>query len=183
MISASDAAENVYLYIYICIFHPQNISQTILLSLFFVRWRWWRGGGWSSVGASVSPHSVCPEPAVRWSQCDRHQPSPGVLLWASWTGPQEGAPTSVSPGYVFFSQIVWKIAYPLHVLTHQFMLQTVAVVVVWCVWNILTINPWNVCVCAPTEPVISLVHRDYWQCFEQLLHQDACGRLTTSCSY
>lgn len=29
--------------------------------------------------------------------------------------------------------------------------------------------------CSP-EPVLSLVHRDYWQCFEQLTHQDACGR-------
>ncbi|XP_071397597.1 uncharacterized protein [Centroberyx affinis] len=27
------------------------------------------------------------------------------------------------------------------------------------------------------QPVLSLVHRDYWQCFEQLPHQDACGRL------
>ncbi|XP_044035321.1 uncharacterized protein si:ch211-250n8.1 isoform X4 [Siniperca chuatsi] len=28
------------------------------------------------------------------------------------------------------------------------------------------------------QPVLSLVHRDYWQCFEQLTHQDACGRLS-----
>ncbi|XP_069012286.1 uncharacterized protein [Embiotoca jacksoni] len=28
------------------------------------------------------------------------------------------------------------------------------------------------------QPVISLVHRDYWQCFEQLPHLDACGRLS-----
>uniref|UniRef100_A0A8D2ZR22 Si:ch211-250n8.1 n=1 Tax=Scophthalmus maximus TaxID=52904 RepID=A0A8D2ZR22_SCOMX len=28
------------------------------------------------------------------------------------------------------------------------------------------------------QPVLSLVHRDYWQCFEQLPHQDACGRLS-----
>ncbi|XP_075889908.1 uncharacterized protein LOC142893320 [Nelusetta ayraudi] len=28
------------------------------------------------------------------------------------------------------------------------------------------------------QPVISLVHRDYWHCFEQLTHQDACGRLS-----
>ncbi|XP_027145066.1 uncharacterized protein si:ch211-250n8.1 [Larimichthys crocea] len=28
------------------------------------------------------------------------------------------------------------------------------------------------------QPVISLVHRDYWQCFEQLTHQDPCGRLS-----
>nr|XP_046233847.1 uncharacterized protein si:ch211-250n8.1 isoform X2 [Scatophagus argus] len=28
------------------------------------------------------------------------------------------------------------------------------------------------------QPVISLVHRDYWQCFEQLTHQDTCGRLS-----
>ncbi|KAM9837722.1 uncharacterized protein ACBR49_018361 isoform 2-T2 [Aulostomus maculatus] len=27
------------------------------------------------------------------------------------------------------------------------------------------------------QPVLSLVHRDYWQCFEQLPHQDTCGRL------
>lgn len=26
------------------------------------------------------------------------------------------------------------------------------------------------------EPVLSLVQRDYWQCFEQTPHQDACGR-------
>lgn len=32
-----------------------------------------------------------------------------------------------------------------------------------------------VCLCS-AEPVLSLVHRDYWQCFEQLTHQDACGR-------
>lgn len=31
-------------------------------------------------------------------------------------------------------------------------------------------------VLSPSEPVISLVHRDYWHCFEQLTHQDACGR-------
>ncbi|XP_057682271.1 uncharacterized protein si:ch211-250n8.1 [Corythoichthys intestinalis] len=29
------------------------------------------------------------------------------------------------------------------------------------------------------QPVLSLVHRDYWQCFEQLLCQDTCGRLYT----
>ncbi|XP_068439424.1 uncharacterized protein si:ch211-250n8.1 [Clinocottus analis] len=29
------------------------------------------------------------------------------------------------------------------------------------------------------QPVLSLVHRDYWQCFEQLTHLDACGRLST----
>uniref|UniRef100_A0A671XBI5 Uncharacterized protein n=1 Tax=Sparus aurata TaxID=8175 RepID=A0A671XBI5_SPAAU len=28
------------------------------------------------------------------------------------------------------------------------------------------------------QPVISLVHRDYWQSFEQLTHHDACGRLS-----
>uniref|UniRef100_UPI0037E74505 uncharacterized protein n=1 Tax=Semicossyphus pulcher TaxID=241346 RepID=UPI0037E74505 len=28
------------------------------------------------------------------------------------------------------------------------------------------------------QPVLSLVHRDYWQCFEQLTQQDACGRLS-----
>ncbi|XP_011616845.2 uncharacterized protein isoform X2 [Takifugu rubripes] len=28
------------------------------------------------------------------------------------------------------------------------------------------------------QPVLSLVHRDYWQCFEQITHQDACGRLS-----
>uniref|UniRef100_A0A8C3AVK9 Si:ch211-250n8.1 n=1 Tax=Cyclopterus lumpus TaxID=8103 RepID=A0A8C3AVK9_CYCLU len=28
------------------------------------------------------------------------------------------------------------------------------------------------------QPVLSLVHRDYWQCFEQLTRQDACGRLS-----
>ncbi|XP_062298783.1 uncharacterized protein si:ch211-250n8.1 [Scomber scombrus] len=28
------------------------------------------------------------------------------------------------------------------------------------------------------QPVLSLVPRDYWQCFEQLPHQDACGRLS-----
>uniref|UniRef100_A0A3Q1HBZ6 Uncharacterized protein n=1 Tax=Anabas testudineus TaxID=64144 RepID=A0A3Q1HBZ6_ANATE len=28
------------------------------------------------------------------------------------------------------------------------------------------------------QPVLSLVQRDYWQCFEQLPHQDACGRLS-----
>ncbi|KAM9424176.1 uncharacterized protein KZ484_012225 [Pholidichthys leucotaenia] len=28
------------------------------------------------------------------------------------------------------------------------------------------------------QPVLSLVHRDYWHCFEQLLHQDTCGRLS-----
>ncbi|XP_042253076.1 uncharacterized protein si:ch211-250n8.1 isoform X1 [Thunnus thynnus] len=28
------------------------------------------------------------------------------------------------------------------------------------------------------QPVISLVQRDYWQCFEQLPQQDACGRLS-----
>ncbi|XP_056152626.1 uncharacterized protein si:ch211-250n8.1 isoform X4 [Lampris incognitus] len=27
------------------------------------------------------------------------------------------------------------------------------------------------------QPVLSLVHRDYWQCFEQLPQQDTCGRL------
>ncbi|XP_061665765.1 uncharacterized protein si:ch211-250n8.1 isoform X4 [Syngnathoides biaculeatus] len=36
------------------------------------------------------------------------------------------------------------------------------------------------CVCAFfAEPVLSLVTRDYWQCFEQLLHQDTCDRLCT----
>ncbi|XP_061665763.1 uncharacterized protein si:ch211-250n8.1 isoform X2 [Syngnathoides biaculeatus] len=29
------------------------------------------------------------------------------------------------------------------------------------------------------QPVLSLVTRDYWQCFEQLLHQDTCDRLCT----
>ncbi|CAB1449040.1 unnamed protein product [Pleuronectes platessa] len=29
------------------------------------------------------------------------------------------------------------------------------------------------------QPVLSLVHRDYWQCFSQLPHQDACGRLSS----
>ncbi|XP_037836741.1 uncharacterized protein si:ch211-250n8.1 [Kryptolebias marmoratus] len=29
------------------------------------------------------------------------------------------------------------------------------------------------------QPVLSLVHRDYWHCFEQLHHQDTCGRLST----
>ncbi|KAM4525276.1 uncharacterized protein PAE49_001254 isoform 2-T2 [Odontesthes bonariensis] len=29
------------------------------------------------------------------------------------------------------------------------------------------------------QPVLSLVHRDYWQCFEQIPHQDACGRLSS----
>ncbi|XP_034563489.1 uncharacterized protein si:ch211-250n8.1 [Notolabrus celidotus] len=28
------------------------------------------------------------------------------------------------------------------------------------------------------QPVLSLVHRDYWQCFEQIIQQDACGRLS-----
>ncbi|KAM6896897.1 uncharacterized protein FYW49_018281 [Xenentodon cancila] len=28
------------------------------------------------------------------------------------------------------------------------------------------------------QSVLSLVHRDYWHCYEQLLHQDACGRLS-----
>ncbi|XP_061564422.1 uncharacterized protein si:ch211-250n8.1 isoform X2 [Cololabis saira] len=28
------------------------------------------------------------------------------------------------------------------------------------------------------QSVLSLVQRDYWHCFEQLLHQDACGRLS-----
>uniref|UniRef100_A0AAX7TRF9 Uncharacterized protein n=1 Tax=Astatotilapia calliptera TaxID=8154 RepID=A0AAX7TRF9_ASTCA len=28
------------------------------------------------------------------------------------------------------------------------------------------------------QPVLSLVHRDYWHCFEQLPHQDACGSLS-----
>ncbi|PWA21730.1 hypothetical protein CCH79_00003468 [Gambusia affinis] len=28
------------------------------------------------------------------------------------------------------------------------------------------------------QPVLSLVQRDYWQCFEQLPHQDTCGRLS-----
>ncbi|KAM3592163.1 uncharacterized protein V6R79_013905 [Siganus canaliculatus] len=28
------------------------------------------------------------------------------------------------------------------------------------------------------QPVLSLVHRDYWQCFEQLTHLDPCGRLS-----
>uniref|UniRef100_A0A673HWJ5 PDZ domain-containing protein n=1 Tax=Sinocyclocheilus rhinocerous TaxID=307959 RepID=A0A673HWJ5_9TELE len=41
------------------------------------------------------------------------------------------------------------------------------------------------------QPVLSLAHRDYWHCFEQLLHHDTCGRLssvslavqqTTACS-
>ncbi|XP_061823201.1 uncharacterized protein [Nerophis lumbriciformis] len=27
------------------------------------------------------------------------------------------------------------------------------------------------------QPLLSLVHRDYWHCFEQLPHQDTCGRL------
>ncbi|KAI4796050.1 hypothetical protein KUCAC02_029479, partial [Chaenocephalus aceratus] len=29
------------------------------------------------------------------------------------------------------------------------------------------------------QPVLSLVHRDYWHCFEQLNHKDACGRLSS----
>uniref|UniRef100_A0A3Q0SZZ5 Uncharacterized protein n=1 Tax=Amphilophus citrinellus TaxID=61819 RepID=A0A3Q0SZZ5_AMPCI len=28
------------------------------------------------------------------------------------------------------------------------------------------------------QPVLSLVHRDYWHCFEQLPHQDTCGSLS-----
>ncbi|XP_074518820.1 uncharacterized protein LOC141784819 isoform X2 [Halichoeres trimaculatus] len=28
------------------------------------------------------------------------------------------------------------------------------------------------------QPVLSLVHRDYWQCFEQIIQQDTCGRLS-----
>ncbi|XP_056284984.1 uncharacterized protein si:ch211-250n8.1 isoform X5 [Pseudoliparis swirei] len=28
------------------------------------------------------------------------------------------------------------------------------------------------------QPVLSLVHRDYWQCLEQLTRQDACGRMS-----
>ncbi|CAJ1081127.1 uncharacterized protein si:ch211-250n8.1 [Xyrichtys novacula] len=28
------------------------------------------------------------------------------------------------------------------------------------------------------QPVLSLVHRDYWQCFEQITQQDTCGRLS-----
>ncbi|XP_041714615.2 uncharacterized protein si:ch211-250n8.1 isoform X1 [Coregonus clupeaformis] len=28
------------------------------------------------------------------------------------------------------------------------------------------------------QPVLGLVHRDYWQCFEQLLQHDNCGRLS-----
>uniref|UniRef100_A0A667ZQN5 Uncharacterized protein n=1 Tax=Myripristis murdjan TaxID=586833 RepID=A0A667ZQN5_9TELE len=28
------------------------------------------------------------------------------------------------------------------------------------------------------QPVLSLIHRDYWQCFEQIPHQDTCGRLS-----
>nr|XP_057918085.1 uncharacterized protein si:ch211-250n8.1 isoform X2 [Doryrhamphus excisus] len=27
------------------------------------------------------------------------------------------------------------------------------------------------------QPLLNLVHRDYWQCFERLPHQDSCGRL------
>ncbi|XP_061764793.1 uncharacterized protein si:ch211-250n8.1 isoform X2 [Nerophis ophidion] len=27
------------------------------------------------------------------------------------------------------------------------------------------------------QPLLNLVHRDYWQCFERLPHQDTCGRL------
>ncbi|KAM9717002.1 uncharacterized protein ACNS7B_022759 isoform 1-T1 [Menidia menidia] len=29
------------------------------------------------------------------------------------------------------------------------------------------------------QPVLSLAHRDYWHCFEQLPHQDVCGRLSS----
>ncbi|XP_013885058.1 uncharacterized protein si:ch211-250n8.1 [Austrofundulus limnaeus] len=29
------------------------------------------------------------------------------------------------------------------------------------------------------QPVLSLVHRDYWHCFEQISHLDTCGRLST----
>nr|XP_021328257.1 uncharacterized protein si:ch211-250n8.1 isoform X2 [Danio rerio]XP_021336073.1 uncharacterized protein si:ch211-250n8.1 isoform X2 [Danio rerio] len=29
------------------------------------------------------------------------------------------------------------------------------------------------------EPVLSLAHRDYWHCFEQLLQHDTCGRLSS----
>ncbi len=43
--------------------------------------------------------SVRPEPAVRRRDGDRHQPSPRLLLRASWTGPQEGSPASVSTYY------------------------------------------------------------------------------------
>ncbi|XP_049615879.1 uncharacterized protein si:ch211-250n8.1 isoform X2 [Syngnathus scovelli] len=32
------------------------------------------------------------------------------------------------------------------------------------------------------QPVLSLVHRDYWHCFEQLLHKDTCGRLSAVAS-
>ncbi|XP_068162351.1 uncharacterized protein si:ch211-250n8.1 isoform X2 [Antennarius striatus] len=48
-------------------------------------------------------------------------------------------------------------------------------------------NPHLACCCELLElvlrkglqqPVISLVHRDYWHCFEQLTHQDTCGRLS-----
>lgn len=144
------------------------------------------------------PHSVCAEPAVRWRHDgDWHQPSPRVLLWASWTGPQEGAPTSVIPLkkyhiFFFFTYLLkcnvlyqdiarmFTLRHQLRILTHQFMLQMVEHAIfwgaVWCIWNILIINHLSVCICSPPEPVISLVHRDYWQCFEQLTHQDACGR-------
>ncbi|XP_051529842.1 uncharacterized protein si:ch211-250n8.1 isoform X3 [Myxocyprinus asiaticus] len=29
------------------------------------------------------------------------------------------------------------------------------------------------------EPILSLAHRDYWHCFEQLLQHDSCGRLSS----
>lgn len=81
------------------------------------RWRvWWRchpgreGRAWGCyfsrrgvVGLTrapplfrVSRNSVRPPPAVGWRRSDGRQPAPRLLLWAAGTGPQEGAPTSVS---------------------------------------------------------------------------------------
>lgn len=101
-----------------CCFIANNLLQIIYaLRLLCCEWVWWRcnpdpvkkkGGGRSAAkwvadswqvhcSCLCLPHSVCPEPTVRWRHGDGRQPAPCVLLWAAGTGPQEGAPTSASP--------------------------------------------------------------------------------------
>lgn len=120
------------------------------------------------------------------------RPAVSFLNWSSGRGSNVSNPPEKIPLFFFFTYLLkcnvlyqdiarmFTLRHQLRILTHQFMLQMVEHAIfwgaVWCIWNILIINHLSVCICSPPEPVISLVHRDYWQCFEQLTHQDACGR-------
>lgn len=111
--------------------------------------------------------SVRPGSAGRWRRGDGQQPPPGSLLPAAGAAAQEGAATSVT------NHANLNIMAPLSTCP-----------CIFCERSLRWSHRWScacacVCVClCSAEPVLSLVHRDYWQCFEQLTHQDACGRYT-----